>query len=40
MEKSHIMDIQESAVRGRHFSARLMTTVLRIFSKEYHDGVI
>ncbi len=33
MEKSHTMATQERTVRGRHFSARFMATVLRIFSK-------
>ncbi len=33
MEKSHTMATQERTIRGRHFSARFMATVLRIFSK-------
>ena len=33
MEKSHTMVTQERTVHSRHFSARFMATVLRIFSK-------
>jgi F420H(2)-dependent quinone reductase len=33
MEKSHAMATEEPAVRDRHFSARVMATALRIFSK-------
>jgi deazaflavin-dependent oxidoreductase (nitroreductase family) len=33
MEKSHTMATRERTVRGRPFSARLMATALRIFSK-------
>jgi F420H(2)-dependent quinone reductase len=33
MEKSHTMATQEGPIRGSHFSARFLATVLRIFSK-------